>query len=136
MKVHEWLSETAHVHTYIHVLRLWNVQKWRLLWSFLALKTDESSNGCLFKVLVEALGQIWCTHYGHKAFHECCTLCMYVCMYVCTTAHVHTYIHVLRLRKVQKPASLTGKTGELRNGCFFKPLVEKLEKSQVYLLWP
>ncbi len=27
VKVHEWSSETAHVHTYIHVLRLWNVQK-------------------------------------------------------------------------------------------------------------
>ncbi len=28
--------EIAHVQTYIHVLRLWNVQKWRLFWSFLA----------------------------------------------------------------------------------------------------
>ncbi len=81
--------------------------------------------GCLFEALVDALGQIWCTHFGHKAFHECCTLCMYVCMYDCRRTHIHTCI---RLWKVQKPASLTGKTGELRNGCFIHLLVEELEK--------
>ncbi len=32
-------------------------------------------------------------------------------------------------------AWFTRKKGELRNGCFFNPLVEKLEKNQVYLPW-
>ncbi len=49
----------------------------------------------------------------------------YVCMYDCTRKHRHT---CTSLMEGTKPVSLTGKTGELRNGCFIHLLVEKLEQ--------
>ncbi len=114
-------------HTYMY-FAYGSYKKWRPLRSFPASLTGkmcESRNGCLLEALVVVLGQIWCTHFGHKAFQECCTVCMYVCM----TAHVHTYIHVLGLWKIQKPVSLTGKTVELRNGCLLQRVLSKLKKS-------